>query len=96
MLFIKSRLENNGRVKPSLIDLEARWGDKAEEYLYGGIGKRRVAEMHAHGRYGDYGSRISQMLNHADLGSSPNTNTHRERLSEKARKGCDSPNMRNK
>lgn len=53
MKFTKSRLNINGRVKPSLIDLEAQVGDKAE-------GESR-----------------------------------RERLSEKARKGCDSPNMGN-
>lgn len=47
------RVSNAARVKPSLIDLEARWGNKAE-------GESR-----------------------------------RERLSEMARKGCDSPNMRN-
>jgi len=40
-------------VKSSLIDLETRWGNKAE------------------------------------------AETHRERLSERTRKGCDSPNMRN-
>ncbi|TAL03540.1 MAG: hypothetical protein EPO08_03905 [Rhodospirillaceae bacterium] len=47
-------LTKAAHVKPSLIDLDARWGNKAE------------AEM------------------------------RRERLSEKAREGSDSPNMRNK